>query len=70
MLQSLILMSMMHLKRDETLVIALEDAYNRVDIKIFIRTLINMKIDPYVIMCIGKALLKRKSGSKSGTMDL
>ena len=49
-------------KREETLVIALdlEDAHNRVDFKILIRTLINMKIDPYIILWIGKALLKRK----------
>ena len=55
-------------KGEETLVIALdlEDAYNRVDFKILIRTLINMKIDPYVILWIGKALLKRKVALRVG----
>ena len=56
-------------KREEPLVIALglEDAYNLVDCKILIRTLNNMKFDPYIILWIGKSLLK--SGTKSGTMD-
>ena len=55
-------------KREETLVIALdlEDAYNRVDFKILIRTLINMKIDRYIILWIGKALLKRKVALRVG----
>ena len=49
-------------KREETLVTALdlEDAYNWVDFNILIRTLIKMKIDPYIILWIGNALLKRK----------
>ena len=55
-------------KREETLVIALdlEDAYNRVYFKILIRTLININIDPFGIMWIGKALLKRKVALKVG----
>ena len=48
--------------KEETLVIALdlEDAYNRVDYAVINRTLVNMKIDPYITLWIGKALLKRK----------
>ena len=38
----------------------LEDAYNRVDYAILMRTLVNMKIDPYITLWIGKTLLKRK----------
>ena len=38
----------------------LEDAYNRVDFGILMRTLRNLKVDPYLVMWIGKALLKRK----------
>ena len=55
-------------KREETLVIALdlENAYNRVDFKILIRTLINMKIGPYIILWIGKALLERKKALRVG----
>ena len=35
-------------RKEETLVVALdlEDAYNRVDFKILMRTMVNMKIDP------------------------
>ena len=49
-------------RKEETLVVALdlEDAYNRVDYAILMRTLVNMKIDPYITLWIGKALLKRK----------
>ena len=38
----------------------IEDAYNRVDYRTLMRTQFNMNIDPYVIMWIGSALLKRK----------
>ena len=46
--------------------LGLEDAYNRVDYRILMRTLFNMKIDPYVIMWIGNALLKRKVALRVG----
>ena len=38
----------------------IDDAYNRVDSRILLRTFKNMKINPYLIMWIGEALLKRK----------
>ena len=38
----------------------LDDAYNRVDSRILLRTFKNMKINPYLIIWIGEALLKRK----------
>ena len=44
----------------------LEDAYNRVDFKILMRTMVNMKIDPHVILWIGNALLKRKVALRVG----
>ena len=44
----------------------LEDAYNRVDYAILMRTLVNMKIDPYITLWIGKALLKRKVALRVG----
>ena len=44
----------------------LEDAYNRVDFRILIRTMVNMKINPYIILWIGKALLKRKVAMRVG----
>ena len=49
-------------KKQETLAVALdlEDAYNRVDFGILMRTLRNMKVDPYLVMWIGNALLQRK----------
>ena len=49
-------------RKEETLVVALdlEDAYNRVDFNILMRTLVRMEINPYVVLWIGKALLKRK----------
>lgn len=55
-------------KKQETLVVALdlEDAYNRVDFKILIRTLKNMAIDPYLMMWIGRALLRRKVAMRVG----
>ena len=55
-------------RKEETLVIALdlEDAYNRVDYKILMRTMVNMKINPYVILWIGAALLKRKVALRVG----
>ena len=55
-------------RKEETLVVALdlEDAYNRVDFTILMRTLVNMKIDPYITLWIGKALLKRKVALRVG----
>ena len=55
-------------RKEETLVVALdlEDAYNRVDFKILLRTLVNMKIDPFIILWIGHALLKRKVALRVG----
>ena len=55
-------------RKEETLVVALdlEDAYNRVDYDILMRTLVNMKIDPYITLWIGKALLKRKVALRVG----
>ena len=49
-------------RKEETLAVALdlEDAYNRVDFGILMRTLRNLKVDPYLVMWIGNALLKRK----------
>ena len=44
----------------------LEDAYNRVDYKILLRTLKNMSIDPFLIMWIGEALLQRKVALRVG----
>ena len=41
-------------------VLDLEDAYNRVDFKILMRTMFNMKTDPFIITWIGNALLKGK----------
>ena len=38
----------------------LEDAYNRVDYKILMRTLLNMKIDPHITIWKEGFLLKRK----------
>ena len=55
-------------RKEETLVVALdlEDAYNRVDFTILMRTLVNMKIDSYITLWIGKALLKRKVALRVG----
>ena len=49
-------------RKEETLAVALalEDAYNRVNFNILLYTLRNMAIDPYIVMWVGKALLKRK----------
>ena len=55
-------------RKEETLVIALdlEDAYNSVDYKILKRTMVNMRINPYIIMWIRAALLKRKVALRVG----
>ena len=46
---------------EETVVVALdlEDAYNRVQYKILLTTLVNMRITPALIVWIGEAMLKR-----------
>ena len=56
-------------RKEETLVIALdlEDVYNRVDYGILMRTLVNMEVEPYIILWIGNALLKRKVALQVGT---
>jgi len=48
-------------RKEETVVVALdlEDAYNRVQYDILMRTLRNMKISPGLIIWIGEAMLKR-----------
>ena len=53
---------------EETLVIALdlEDAYNRVDFNILMRTLANLKISPQLVRWIGTSLLKRKVALRLG----
>ena len=55
-------------RKEETIVIALdlEDAYNRVDYGILMRTLVNMEVESYIIMWIGNALLKRKVALQVG----
>ena len=55
-------------RKEETIVVALdlEDAYNRVDYRILMRTMVNMKINPFVILWIGAALLKRKVALRVG----
>ena len=54
---------------EETLVIALdlEDAYNRVQLNILIRTLANVDISPQLVRWIGMSLLKRKVALRVGT---
>ena len=56
-------------RKEETLAVALdlEDAYNRVDFGILMRTLKNMKVDPYLVMWLGNALLKRKVAMRVDT---
>ena len=55
-------------RKEETIVVALdlEDAYNRVDYGILMRTLVNMEVDPFIILWIGNALLKRKVALRVG----
>ena len=45
----------------------LEDAYNRVSYKLIMCTLLNMEVDPTLIISIGAALLKRKVALRLGT---
>ena len=53
---------------EETVVVVLdlEDAYNRVQYDILMRTLVNMKITPALIMWVGAAMLKRKVAMRLG----
>ena len=54
--------------REEMLIVALdlEVTYNRVDFGILIKTMVNMKINPYIILWISKALLKRNVALQVG----
>ena len=45
----------------------LDDAYNGVSYKILMRTLLNMEVDPTLIIWIEAALLKRKVALRLGT---
>ena len=58
----------LYLKEEKILVVALdlEDAYNRVQYDILMRTLVNMKITPALIMWVGAAMLKRKVAMRLG----
>ena len=51
---------------EETLVIALDLAYNRVDFNILMRTLTNLKISPQLVRWIGTSLLKRNVALRLG----
>ena len=44
----------------------LEDAYNRVQFSVVMKTLVNLQIDPLVVIWIGKALMKRKVAMRLG----
>ena len=54
---------------EETVVVALdlEDAYNRVQYKILMTTLVNMRITPALIVWIGEAMLKRTVAMRLGS---
>lgn len=56
-------------QKEETVVVALdlEDAYNRVQYDILVRTLRNMEITPGLIIWIGEAMLKRTVAMRLGT---
>ena len=56
-------------KKEETVVIALdlEDAYNRVQYDVLMRTLSRLDVDPLVIMWIGTAMLQRKVALRVGS---
>ena len=54
-------------RRPLAVALDLKDAYNRVELIIFMQILKNMAIDPYVVMWIRKALLK--SSTQSGCME-
>ena len=56
-------------KKEETVVIALdlEDAYNRVQYDVLMRTLSRLDVDPLVVMWIGTAMLQRKVALRVGS---
>ena len=56
-------------KKEETVVIALdlEDAYNRVQYDVLMRTLSRLDVDPLVVMWIGTAMLQRKVALRIGS---
>ena len=56
-------------KKEETIVIALdlEDAYNRVQFDVLMRTLARMEVDAQVVMWVGMALLSRKVALRVGS---
>ena len=55
--------------KEETVVIALdlEDAYNRVQYDVLMRTLSRLDVDPLVVMWIGTAMLQRKVALRVGS---
>ena len=57
-------------KTNENYSLTDEDTYNRIDYRIRMRILLDMKIDPYVIMWIGRALLKRNVDLRVGPWTL
>ncbi len=56
-------------RREEILFVALdlEDAYNRVQYSVLLRTMIRLHVDPQLIIWIGEALLKRNVALRLGT---
>ena len=56
-------------RKEETIVIALdlEDAYNRVQFDVLMRTLARMEVSPQLVMWVGVALLSRKVALRVGT---
>ena len=55
-------------RKEETIVIALdlEDAYNRVQFDVLMRTLSRMEVSPQLVMWVGVALLSRKVALRVG----
>merc|ERR1712121_389197 len=55
-------------RKEETIVIALdlEDAYNRVQFDVLMRTLARMEVSPHLVMWAGVALLSRKVALRVG----
>ncbi|XP_012946214.1 uncharacterized protein LOC106013906 [Aplysia californica] len=47
---------------EETLIVALDldDVYNRIEYDVLLRTMINLKIIPQLVVWVGEALLKRR----------
>ncbi|XP_012940675.1 uncharacterized protein LOC106012380 [Aplysia californica] len=61
-------MFMMGLKEARRLIAALdlEDAYNRVEYDVLLRTMINLKISSQIVIWVGEALLKRRVAMRLG----